>query len=185
MKLEINTQWRFMPYLFVAAVAIARLAIHHPYNFIPVFTCLVFFASMRPRREYAFPLLLLTGVDIYLTVFRYGYPITSDHAVTWLWYLLAMLAGGALLQGSSWALRNIGCSPLASISFFAVSNFAVWACWQMYPKTLAGLGACYWAALPFFRNGLASEMVASVLVFWLVPSVCRWPETRATLPVCS
>ena len=33
-----------------------------------------------------------------------------------------------------------------------ISNFAVWAAWNMYPKTLAGLATAYGAALPFFRN---------------------------------
>jgi hypothetical protein len=25
---------------------------------------------------------------------------------------------------------------------------------DFYPKTLAGLGACYWAAIPFYKNEL-------------------------------
>ena len=49
--------------------------------------------------------------------------------------------------------------------FFLVSNFAVWAEWQMYPRTLAGLGACYVAALPFFRSSLTSELCFSLLCF--------------------
>jgi hypothetical protein len=37
----------------------------------------------------------------------------------------------------------------------------------MYPKTIGGLGACYIAALPFFRNSFVSETIFSVLIFSL------------------
>jgi hypothetical protein len=39
-----------------------------------------------------------------------------------------------------------------------VTNFAVWAFQSDYPPTLAGLGACYWAAVPFFRWMLAGDL---------------------------
>lgn len=185
MKLEISKTWVLTPYLLIAGVAVTRLATGHPFNFIPVFTCLLFFAMTRPRREYAIPFSLLTGVDIYLTRIRYGYPLTGDHAVTWLWYLVAMLAGGALLRGKSWTTRAVLCSLLASISFFVVSNFAVWADWGMYAKTWSGLGECYIAALPFFRNSLASEMVATVLIFTLAHFARRWLGVQSTQATCS
>jgi hypothetical protein len=185
MKLGINKEWVFMPYLLIAAVAVARLAISHPYNFVPIFSCLIFFAMARPRREYAIPFLLLMGVDIYVTRIRYGYPLTGDHAVTWLWYLVAILAGGALLRGTSSTSRAVVCSLLASISFFVVSNFAVWAEWGMYAKTWSGLGECYIAALPFFRNSLASEMMASALIFTLAHFAGRWMGAQSTQTACS
>ena len=48
---------------------------------------------------------------------------------------------------------------MASLSFFAISNFAVWALWNMYPKTLAGLAECYTMAIPFFRNTAVSDLL--------------------------
>jgi hypothetical protein len=79
-----------------------------------------------------------------------------------------MLLGASLLRTSrSWRWAA-GCSLLASVSFFLVSNVAVWALWQMYPRTLAGLGACYVAALPFFRNSLTSELCFTLLLFGLI-----------------
>lgn len=188
MKHWINREWIFTPYLLVAAVAVTRVAIHHSHNFVPVFTSLLFFAVTRPRREYAIPFSLLTGIDIYLTRFRYGYPLTGDHVVTWLWYLAALMAGAMLFQGKSLAPRAMVCSLLASMSFFVVSNFAVWAEWGMYARTWRGVGACYVAALPFFRNSLASEMAASAMLFALVHSVRRWREgclAQAACPLIS
>jgi len=40
----------------------------------------------------------------------------------------------------------------------------------MYPKTLAGLMTCYAAALPFFRRGVAGDMVFTAVMFG-VPAV--------------
>jgi len=158
-------------YLLIAGVALLRIELVQPYNVLPVFSCLLFFGAMRPMRELVLPLSLLVGVDIFITTHLYGYPLTLDAVVTWAWYLIVMLLGsGALRSSRSWP-RVAGCSLLASVSFFLASNYAVWAVWQMYPKTLAGLGACYMAALPFFRNSLASELCSSLLLFGLMGSV--------------
>jgi hypothetical protein len=37
----------------------------------------------------------------------------------------------------------------------------------MYPRTLAGLGACYTAALPFYRNDLVSTALTAGVLFGL------------------
>ncbi len=156
-----------LPYFLVFVAAILRLTVSHPYNFVPVFACLLFFGANRPKREFAIPLLVLVGVDIFLTTHRYGYLLTGDHAVTWMWYLAAVFLGAAMLRSSQSTGRVLGASLLASVSFFLASNFAVWAMWGMYAKTLSGLGTCYIAALPFFRNSLLSETTFSLLIFAL------------------
>jgi len=37
----------------------------------------------------------------------------------------------------------------------------------MYPKTLPGLMTCYAAGLPFFRRGLAGDMLFTAVMFGL------------------
>ena len=49
--------------------------------------------------------------------------------------------------------------------FFPVSNFAVWAAFDMYPKTFAGLMTCYTMAIPFFRRGLAGDLLFTAVMF--------------------
>src|SRR4029078_4458712 len=56
---------------------------------------------------------------------------------------------------------------IASCIFFVLSNFSVWAMTSYYPKNLAGLSACYIAAIPFFANTLISSLVYSALLFSL------------------
>ncbi|MGA9073184.1 MAG: DUF6580 family putative transport protein, partial [Candidatus Sulfotelmatobacter sp.] len=54
----------------------------------------------------------------------------------------------------------------SSVSFFLISNFAVWAAWtEMYPKTLNGLMMSYAAGIPFFRGTVASDLFFSVAMF--------------------
>lgn len=157
-----------LPYFLIFCMSLLRLELVQPYNFVPVFSCLFFFAATRPAREFVLPLSVLVSVDIFITTHRYGQSLTYDALVTWTWYLIAMLLGSGLLR-KSWSWRRVATSALlASFSFFLVSNFAVWAVWQMYPRTLTGLGECYIAALPFFRNSLTSELSFSLSIFGLM-----------------
>jgi hypothetical protein len=168
-----------LSYLLVIGAALLRLGASHPYNVIPVFSCLLFFSATRPAREFVLPLSILVGVDVFLTAHRYGYPLSIDAVVTWTWYLIVMLLGSGVLRISSARLRVASCSLLASVSFFLVSNFAVWAAWQMYPRTLSGLGMCYMAAVPFFRNSLTSELCVSLLLFGLLNHARSHAEVNA------
>jgi hypothetical protein len=58
-----------------------------------------------------------------------------------------------------------GAVLVGAIQFFLVTNFGVWAFLNSYPKTLAGLMACYAAGVPFFWNTLAGDVCYSALLF--------------------
>ena len=174
-----------LPYLLIPAVALLRLTVNHPYNFIPVFSCLLFFGACRPAREYALPLFTLVGLDIFLTTHQYGFALTSGHAVTWLWYLGAMFLGGAMLRNSFSTWRVLGTSVSASMLFFVASNFMVWAEWDMYPKTWSGLVACYVAAIPFFRNSIVSETACGLLLLAAVSAGERLLQAKRMQGACS
>ena len=55
----------------------------------------------------------------------------------------------------------------SSTSFFLLSNFMVWIGWPAYPHTLAGLAACYTAAIPFYRNDVVSTAITAGALFGL------------------
>src|SRR4029453_15256474 len=61
------------------------------------------------------------------------------------------------------------CASLAgSVSFFVISNFAVWASWtDMYPRSLKGLLACYAAGVPYFRRGIEGDLLFTCVMFGL------------------
>lgn len=154
-----------LAYLFVV-LSVALRFVSLPVAFTSVAASLLYFGARQPRRRMWVPLVLLVGADVVLTKLVYAYPLSADHLVTWLWYAAILLLGGTLKENSG-ALRVGGAALAASVSFFLLSNFAVWAVWAMYPKTLAGLAACYLAGLPFFRHSLAGDLFFTVAFFGL------------------
>lgn len=150
-------------YILLLAVVVARI-VFRPLAFAPVAPALLFFGAYMPRKCMWVPLALLAATDVYLTRTG-GYPFTADTLVTWAWYAAVLWAGSALLKDRVRPLRVAASTMTASIAFFVVSNFAVWAVWNMYPKTLTGLAACYVAAIPFFRNQFASDLLFAAVMF--------------------
>jgi hypothetical protein len=156
-----------LAYLFVIFAVLARMPfMPHPWNFTPVAAALLYFGARGSRRQLWVPVALLAASDVILTKFVYSYQFSWDHFVTWAWYAAILLLGTQLRGNSSW-LRVGGAALASSVSFFGVSNFAVWACWNMYPKTLSGLMTCYAAGLPFFRRGLAGDLLFAAAMFGL------------------
>jgi len=62
---------------------------------------------------------------------------------------LAALCGGAVAH---------------SLVFYLSTNFACWLLFESYPKTMAGLGACFAAALPFYRWMPVGDLVWTVSI---------------------
>lgn len=155
-----------LAYLFVF-LALAVRFMPHVLNFTPVGASLLYFGARGPRRQLWVPLALIAASDVILTLRVYNEPLTWDHLITWTWYA-GMLWLGTRLGEESRVLPIAGAALAGSVSFFVLSNFAVWAAWgDMYPKTLAGLGACYAAAVPFFRHTLEGDLLFTALFFGL------------------
>ena len=157
-----------LAYLFVVIAIAFRVGfIAHPMSFTPLSASLLFFGAKMPRKQAWIPLVLLAGADVVLTKLIYGYPFTADHYVSWAWYAIA-LGIGMLLRKNDSLVRIAGASLTSSVTFFLISNAAVWAVWNMYPKTLGGLFMSYAAGVPFFRNSVISDFIFAA-VFFSVP----------------
>ena len=152
-----------LAFLFVI-FAVAFRFLPHPYAFTPVAAALLFFGARGPRKFAWVPVVLLIASDLILTPFVYSYPLSPDHFVTWAWYG-AMVWLGSTLRSNAKPLRLLGASLAASVSFFLLSNLAVWAVWQMYPKTLSGLAAAYDAGIPFFRHEVVGDLLFTAVMF--------------------
>ncbi len=162
-------------YLLVLVAVLSRVIPHAPWwSFTAVTGSLLYFGARRPWREMPAPLAALIATDCYLTLFRYsGYSIHWDAAFTWGWYLAAMVLGGALLSKRVTLKRGAAGALLGPTSFFLVSNFGVWAGgMNAYPHTLAGLAACYWAGVPFYRNDLLATVLVLAVAFG-VPALVK------------
>jgi hypothetical protein len=171
-----------LAYLFVvialAARVLAGTGTLSLYGFTPVGASLLFFGSRMPRKQIWIPAALLIGSDVYLNLAQYHMAITWDQMVVWAWYVGACCIG-LLLRGRVKPLFVGGAALGSSISFFLISNFAVWvAGYIVYPKTLAGLGTCYAAALPFFRNDLIATLMFSALFFSVPVLIAKTRELQ-------
>lgn len=134
---------------------------------------LLYFGARRSRWQTIIAVLALMGADYYLTVYAYGYAWhTSAYLVTWAWYAGICLLGHQLLSGKPSALRVIVGILASATSFFILSNFAVWFGSAMYPHSVAGLSACYVAAVPFYANDLISTAITAGALFG-VPALVR------------
>lgn len=162
-----------LPYLFVLlAIAVRFLpfagplnVLPHAWHFTPVAASLLFFGARGSRRQIWVPLVPFAAADVVLTKFVYGFPVTWDHLVTFAWYAAILWLGTGLREKSGFG-RVIGAALASSVSFFLISNLAVWAAWpQMYPRGVHGLMMSYVAGLPFFRGTLESDLFFSLAFF--------------------
>lgn len=164
-----------LAYAFIL-FAVAFRFLPHPMAFTPVGAALLFFGARGPRRQLWAPLALLAASDVILTTLVYRYPFSWDHFVTWAWYA-GMLGLGSTIKQNSGALRILVSALLGSVSFFLVSNLAVWAAWNMYPKSFAGLMTSYAAGVPFFRHGVAGDLLFTSIMFAtpvVIHAVSEW-----------
>jgi hypothetical protein len=162
-----------LPYLFVLlAIAVRFLPfirplsfLPHAWHFTPLAASLLFFGARGSKRQMWVPLVLLASTDVILTKFVYASTFSWDQLVTWAWYAGILWLGTNLRENAGF-WRVVAAALTSSVSFFLISNFAVWASWPgMYPRTLGGLMTSYAAAIPFFRGTLESDLFFSIAMF--------------------
>jgi hypothetical protein len=167
--------WRALQTDFAVVAALvgldigARLLPHAP-DFTPVAASALFAASVLRVRALSVvvPLGGMIVADAWLG--RYDLRI-----MTAVYGTLALPACAAWLSGR-WR-RPVMIVPVllsSSLSFFLVTNFAVWAFSPMYAANADGLLKCYVAALPFLQNMLSGNLFWGIVLFggyWLARNV--------------
>jgi hypothetical protein len=148
----------------VVGVAAMRV-LPHPPNFTPVAAMALFGGAHFDRKSWAFavPLAAMLLSDAVLEwVFGRGF-----HALTPVVYLsfVAIVCLGFLLRRRRSVATVAGAALGSSVLFFLTTNLAVWAAGDLYPRTAAGLAACYVAAIPFFGATLAGDLFYTALLF--------------------
>lgn len=144
--------------LMILAAAFVRL-IPHPPNFAPIAAMALFSGAYFNKKSFAFAVPLAA---MFLTDAIIGF-----HSSMWIVYLsFALIVLIGLLMLKKISIKNVVvASVTASISFFIITNFGVWAFGTMYPKNIAGLIECYIAAIPFIQNTLLGDLFYSGIMF--------------------
>jgi hypothetical protein len=158
-----------LAYVFVVLAVLLRLVAgtgaFATLGFSLVGASLLYFGSRMPRKHFWIPAALFIGSDIYLNLRVYQIPFSLDQIVMWSWYLVPCFIG-LLLRDRVKPLTVLAGGLGTGVGFFLTSNFAVWAFGNIgYAKNLSGLLLCYTKAIPFFRNGIISDVLFSMVFF--------------------
>ena len=151
----------------ILAAAASRL-IPHPPNMASITAVALFGGAYLSDKRLAFliPVAALFLSDLVLGLYSHMEIIYGSFAL--------VVCIGLLLRGKRSPLRIAGAALLSSVLFFAVTNFGVWAFGSLYPKTVAGLLACYVAAIPFFQNTLVGDALYTAVLFGGFALAERW-----------
>jgi len=160
----------------VLAAALFRI-LPHPPNFSPIAAIALFGGAQfaDKRAAFAMPLAAMFLSDLVLGL----------HTLTPVVYgcFALVVCLGLWLRRQRSAGRIAVAALVGSVLFFAITNFAVWAGTNMYPRTAAGLAGCYTAAIPFFGNTLAGDFTFTTVLFGgLALAECRLPRLREICP---
>ena len=147
----------------VAAVlvllAAATRAVPHPWNFTPMIA-VALFGGARLARWWVASLAVLACLalgDLAIGAFPY-------EGMAWVYGSMALVVAighGVRNRGMIGALLG---ALAGGAAFFVITNFAVWT-GTLYPHTAHGLVECFTAALPFYRNQIAGDVLFTGALF--------------------
>jgi signal transduction histidine kinase len=147
----------WLPLGFIALGILSRL-VPHPWNVTPVMAIALFGGTvLSPRWAILLPLSIVAASDVLI-----GWHNTVPF--TWGAFVLT----GALawwVRRSPGPKRVFAGSLAGSTLFFLLTNFGVWLNGDLYPRTAEGFWQCYAAAVPFFRNALAGNLIFTAVLF--------------------
>jgi hypothetical protein len=169
--------------LLILTVVVLRLVPHLP-NFSPLCAIALFGAAhFRERwQAYVLPLSAIIVSDVLVNNILYAQyfsGFTIFYAGCW-WqyaaYAVIVLAATVWFQQRIGALTMLGGALGASLIFFLVSNFGVWAGSTIYAQNATGLVACYAAGLPFLQTSVVGDVLYSGVLF----GVFAFAQSRMT-----
>lgn len=147
-------------------------------NFAPLGAMALFGAAYFGNKGWGLLVALLAWFASDLILNNFVYPSDGFTVFTFFGFfsylsVILIYGWGALMLRKMTGPRMIAGSLGASMIFFVVSNFGVWAEGFMYPLTLEGLMTCYTAGVPFFKNTLAGDLFYSGVLFLLYERYLR------------
>ena len=88
------------------------------------------------------------------------------------------------LMGTS-MLGITASSVISSLTFYFISNAAVWIFTSLYPYSISGLMQCLYMGIPFLKNHLLSDIIATICLvkgseFYTAPARARTPMLVTT-----
>lgn len=168
---------QFLFILLLSLVAFISRLIWHVPNFSPLASITIFTSYFASNKKYLWlPLLALLASDLIIGFYHWAVMLAVYSATA-----LNILIGWQLKKNKT-SLNIISAALLSSLSFFLITNLAVWAAGEWYSKNLNGLALCFNLAVPFFRSTLASNILYSTLIFFVYDLLKeKMPEKKISL----
>lgn len=157
--MKLSNKAKILIALALVALAVASRFLPHPPNFAPIAAIGLFAGVFLPRKmAILLPLAAMIFSDVFL-----GF----HGLIFWTWgaFLLIGAFSTFVLKKNYNTTTVLASSIGASVFFYLVTNFGVWAEGLLYPPTLAGLASSYVNALPFFRNTLMGDLFYTAVIF--------------------
>ena len=140
--------------VFLITLDVAARLLPHAPGVWPIAASALFAGRMLydPKLAFAVPLVAVTVSNIFLPPENWGIALSIYAAMA----VPVLLGIWARRRG---ALPVMGAMMASSLVFFAVTNFAVWAFGDLYPRTAAGLSQCFLMALPFLDRTMLGDLL--------------------------
>lgn len=162
-----------MVYLLILIGVILRF-VPHPANFAPI-AAIGLFSGCYLKKKWAF---LVPVAAMLISDYFIGFYSWKIMASVYLSFALIGLMGLGIKKHKT-VYTVLGGSLAASVLFYVITNFAVWAFGTMYAHNLAGLVGCYVAAIPFFRNTVLGDVFYVSVLFGSYELASLWVRQRA------
>jgi hypothetical protein len=160
---------RILPYvLYNFGMQIDPARSIYPWNFSPLMALSLFGAAFYTDRRLAYllPLAVLVISDVLIGLVAGDWSFAFHPTMPFVYgcTLFSVLLGMGLRERRT--VLRVGATALtAEVVYFIVTNLGVWIMYDTYPHDVAGLIACYTAAIPFFGRSLASTAFFSAVFF--------------------
>ena len=140
---------KYIPAFLLIILGISMRLLPHPANFAPIAATALFAGIYLPKKfALIIPMIAMLASDLVL-----GFYLWPIMASVYIAFAITGLLGLAIKKNKK-ITTVLGSTLLASIIFFIVTNWAVWAFGNMYAHNFNGLMQSYLMALPFFKNTL-------------------------------
>jgi len=142
----------------IFGIALFRV-LPHPPNISPVAAMALFGGAYFADRRLAF---IIPFLALFLSDLIIG--LHDTMLFVYAGFALTVVIGMQL--GKSISITNVALSAVgASVIFFLLTNFGMWATSGFYPHTASGLMQAYVAAIPFFQNSLTGNLAFTGVMF--------------------
>ena len=143
-------------FFIIIGVCLIRLA-PHPVNFTPILSIALFSGFIfRNKLGFLVPMSIMILTDFFIGNYQMSVWVYSSL------FLIYFISANYEKFNLSLTLKI---SLIGSFSFFIITNFGVWI--VGYPKSFNGIVACYYAALPFYKNTLLSTLAYSTIFYFI------------------